>query len=126
MFAPGIGKNLRVYASLIEHGIDVRNVLANDGFRPALGLNAIERMARIAGKRVAANSQIMQRMLQSGARRGSEFLAGIVDSEENAAVITAREGEPAKAQPYFAGLCRGMQVTACGASEMMASSTGRA
>jgi hypothetical protein len=52
---------------------------------------------------------IMQKMLQSGARSGSEFLAGIVDSEKNAAVIPAREGEPAKAQPYFAGLCRGMQ-----------------
>ena len=37
VFAFGIGKNLRVYESLIEHGIDARDVLANDGFQPALG-----------------------------------------------------------------------------------------
>ena len=92
MFAPGIGKNLRVYESLIEHGIDARDVLANDGFQPALGLDAIERMARIFGKWVAVNFQIMQKMLQGRARSGSEFLAGIVDSEKNAAVIPARRG----------------------------------
>ena len=100
---------MRVYESLIEHGIDARNVLVNDGFQPALGLEAVERMARIAGKRVAVNFQIMQKMLQGGARSGSEFFAGIVDSEKNAAAIPAREGEAAKAQPYFAGLRRGMQ-----------------
>lgn len=66
-------------------------------------------MARIAGKRVAMNFQIMQEMLQGGARSGSELHAGIVDSEKNAAAIPAREGEAAKAQPYFVGLCRGMQ-----------------
>src|SRR5205814_8946329 len=40
------------YTKQIEHGIDGRDVLAKDGFQPALGLNAVERMARIAGKRV--------------------------------------------------------------------------
>jgi len=110
VFAFGIGKNLRVYESLIEHGIDARDVLANDGFQPALGLDAVERMARSAGKQVAVNFQLMQKMLQGGARSGSEFLAGIVDSEKNAAVILAREKEVAKAQPYFTGLRRGMQT----------------
>ena len=83
--------------------------LANDGFQPALGLEAVERMARIAGKRVAVNFQIMHKMLQCGTRSGREFLSGIVDSEKNAAVIPAREREAAKAQPYFTGLRRRMQ-----------------
>jgi hypothetical protein len=72
VFAPGIGKNLCLHEALIEHGIDARDVLANDGFQPALGLGAIERMARIAGKWVAVNFQLMQKMLQGRARSGSE------------------------------------------------------
>ena len=66
-------------------------------------------MAGIAGKRVAMNFQITQKTLQGRTRRGSEFLAGFVDSEKNAAIIPAREGEAAKAHPHFAGLRRGMQ-----------------
>src|ERR1700682_710912 len=109
VFAPGIGKNLSVDESLIEHGIDTRDVLANNGFQPALSVGTVERRAGIAGKRVAMNFQIMQKTLQGRTRRGSEFLAGFVDSEKNAAIIPAREGKAAKAHPHFAGLRRGMQ-----------------
>src|SRR6266849_5941023 len=109
VLAPGIGKNLRVDEPLIEQGIDARDVLANEGFQPALRLNAVERMARIAGQRVAVNLQFMQKMLQRGTRGGSEFLAGVVDSKKNAAIIPAREGKATKTQPHFAGLRRGMQ-----------------
>src|SRR5260370_26127411 len=66
-------------------------------------------MASIAGKRVAVNFQIMQKMLQGTARSGSEFLSGIVESEKNAAVIPASERQATKAQPHFARLRRGMQ-----------------
>src|SRR6266849_2772226 len=66
-------------------------------------------MARVAGQRVAVNLQFMQKLLQRGAGSGSEFLAGVVDSEKNAAIIPAREGKAAKTQPHFAGLRRGMQ-----------------
>src|SRR5260370_24103847 len=86
VLAPGIGKNLRVDERLIEQGVDARDVLANEGFQPALRLNAVQRMARIAGQRVAVNFQIMQKLLQRGAGSGSEFLAGVVDSEKNAAI----------------------------------------
>src|SRR5260370_1420398 len=109
VFTPGIGKNLGVYKPLIEDGIDARDVLANDGFQPALRLDAVERMASIAGKRVAVNFQIMQKMLQGTARSGSEFLSGIVESEKNAAVIPASERQATKAQPHVARLRRGMQ-----------------
>src|SRR5260370_34595930 len=51
VFAPGIGKNLSVNKPLIEHGINARDVLANDGFQPALRLSEVERMARITGHR---------------------------------------------------------------------------
>src|SRR5437773_1425007 len=51
VFAPALAKTC-AYTKQIEHGIDGRDVLAKDGFQPALGLNAVERMARIAGKRV--------------------------------------------------------------------------
>ncbi len=66
-------------------------------------------MASIAGKRVAVNFQIVEKMRQGGARSGSEFLWGIVESEKNAAIIPASEGQTTKAQPHFAGLRRGMQ-----------------
>lgn len=49
VFASGIGKNLRVDESLVEHGIHARHVFSYDGFQPALRLSAVERMARIAG-----------------------------------------------------------------------------
>ena len=42
VFATGIGKHLHVDESLIEHGGDARNVLAKDGFQPALRLGAVE------------------------------------------------------------------------------------
>jgi Xaa-Pro aminopeptidase len=98
----------------------------NDGFQPALGLDAVQRMARIAGKRVAVNFQIMQKMLQGGARSGSEFFAGIVDSEKNAAAIHRAKGRPRKRSHTSRDCAAGCRVTACGASEMMASSAGRA
>src|SRR5260370_24293449 len=47
-------------------------------------------------------------MLQSRTRSRSEFLAGIVDSKIDAAVIPAGEGKTAKTQPHLAGLCGGM------------------
>src|SRR6266849_57459 len=72
VLAPGIGQNLRVDEPLIEQGIDARYVLANEGFQPALGLHTVERMALIAGQRVAVNFQFMQKMLKGGARSGSE------------------------------------------------------
>src|SRR5260370_5120360 len=109
VFVAGIGKNLSVNKPLIEHGINARDVLANDGFQPALRLSAVERMARIAGQRVAINLQIVQQIIQGGARTGSEFLAGIVDSEKNAAILPAREGQAAEAQPHFARLRCGMR-----------------
>src|SRR5258708_25606406 len=87
VFTPGIGKNLRVYKPLIEHGIDALDVLANDGFQPALRLDAVGRMASIAGKRGAVNFQIMEKLRQCGARSGDEFLWRIADSEQNAATI---------------------------------------
>ena len=91
MFAPAIGKNLRVYESLIEHGIDACNVLANDGFQPTLGLKAVERMARIAGKRVAVNFQIiMYKMLQCGTRKGGR---------ESAAILHGIAPQDARLQP---------------------------
>jgi hypothetical protein len=55
------------------------------------------------------NLQIMQETLQSRARSGGEFLAGIVDSEKNAAILPAREGESSKTQPHFARLRCTMQ-----------------
>src|SRR4029077_6508442 len=45
MFSAGIGKNLSVDVSLIEHCIDARDVLANNGIQPTLRLRTIERMA---------------------------------------------------------------------------------
>jgi len=60
VFAPGIGKHLRIDKSLIEHGIDACDVFANHGFQPALRLSAVERMARVSGQRVAVNFQIVQ------------------------------------------------------------------
>ncbi len=68
VFASDIGKNLSVDESPIEHRIDARDVLANNGFQPALRLGAVEQMASIAGERVAMNFQIMQKTLQ-GAKR---------------------------------------------------------
>jgi hypothetical protein len=49
VFAAGIGKNLRVDEPLIKHRIDAPDVVANDGFQPALRLDAIKRMTSIAG-----------------------------------------------------------------------------
>src|SRR5258708_9054133 len=60
VFAPGIGKNLSVNKPLIEHGMNALDGLADDGFQPALLLSAVERLARIAGQRVAVNFQIVQ------------------------------------------------------------------
>lgn len=48
VFSAGIGENLSVDVSLIEGGIDARDVLANDRIQPSLGLGTVERMARIA------------------------------------------------------------------------------
>lgn len=92
MFAPGIGKHLRVHETLVERRIDARDVHSRNGFQPALGLEAIERMALISGKRVAVKFQIMQKLIERGARGGSQFLASLVDSEKDAAVIPARKG----------------------------------
>ena len=66
-------------------------------------------MARVVGQRVTVRFQIPQKTLQSRARSRSEFLAGVVDSKKDAAIMPARKGEAAKTQPHFAGLCRGMQ-----------------
>src|SRR6266704_1710226 len=109
VFVPRIGKNLGVDEALIEHGIDARDVLADDRFQPALRLRAVERMARIVGQRVTMNLQIMEEMLQSGPRSGSELLTSVVDSEKNVAIIPTREREATIPQPHFAGLRRGMQ-----------------
>src|SRR5258708_24021909 len=48
VFTPGIGKNLGVYQPRIEHVIDARDVLATDGFHPALRPDAVDRMAPTA------------------------------------------------------------------------------
>src|SRR6267143_5646817 len=77
-----------------SHGEEVENAV----FAPGIGKNLS-----------VDESLIEQKTLQGGPRSGSEFLAGFVDSEKNAAIIPAREGEAAKAQPHFAGLRRGMQ-----------------
>src|SRR5260370_711749 len=47
MLASRIRKNLSVDESLVEHGIDARDILTNDGFQPALRLSAVKGMARI-------------------------------------------------------------------------------
>src|ERR1700682_4844937 len=52
---PGIGKHMSVDESLIEHGIDARDVLANNGFQPALRLGPVERMAGLGGKGAGRN-----------------------------------------------------------------------
>src|SRR5882724_10578896 len=101
VFASRIGKNLRVDESLVEHGIHARYVFANNGFEPALRLSAVERMAE--------HLQLMQKMLQSGARSGSEFLASVSASKKNAATVPTRERQTAKTHPNFPGLRRGMQ-----------------
>ncbi len=51
----------------------------------------------------------MQEPVQSRAGRGREFLAGVVDPEENAAILPPREGQAAKTKPHFAGLRRSVQ-----------------
>src|SRR5260370_37196779 len=68
---PGIGKNLSVDESLIEHGIDARDVLANNGFQPALRLGAVERIASIARKRGAVEWPRHQKTPEGGSRRGT-------------------------------------------------------
>src|SRR5260370_42555758 len=65
-------------------------------------------MPRVGGQRVTVHFQILQKMLQSRTRSRSEFLAGIVDSKIDAAIIPAGDGKTAKTQPHLAGLCGGM------------------
>jgi hypothetical protein len=60
VFSAGIGKNLSVDVSLVQYGIDARDVLTNNRVQPALGLGTIERMARVACQRVAVGLQFMQ------------------------------------------------------------------
>ncbi len=104
VFSACIGKNLGVDVPLIEHGIDARDVLANNGIQPALGLGTVERMAGVPGQRMAVNLQFMQQAFQRRARSGSDLRAGVVDSEKNAAIIPAGKGEATKTQPHFPGL----------------------
>src|SRR5713226_3137159 len=105
VFAARIGKNLSVDESLVEHGVDARNVLAHNGFQPALRLSAEKRMARVVGQRVTVHFQVLQKTLQSRSRSGSELFAGIVDSKIDAAIIPAGKGYPTKPQPHFVGPC---------------------
>ncbi len=109
VFATRIGKNLSVDESLVEHGVDARDIFANNGFQPALRLSAEKRMARVARQRVTVHFQVFQKTVQGRSRSGSELFAGIVDSKIDAAIIPAGERNTAKMQPHFLGLCRGMQ-----------------
>src|SRR5271169_3018676 len=102
VFASRVRKHLCIDESLVEHGIHTRYVFANNGFQPALRLSAVERMARIAGQRVALNLQFMQKVLESRTRGVGKFFAGVGNSKKNAAVIPTREGQAAKMQPHFA------------------------
>ncbi len=72
--------------------------------KPALRLSAEKRMARIARQRMTVHFQVFQKALQSRLRSRSEFLAGIVDSKIDAAIIPAGERDTAKMQPHFLGL----------------------
>src|SRR2546425_9706720 len=109
MFTPGVCKNLGINELFIEDGIHARDVLTNKAFQPAFWLSAVKRVPRVAGQRVAMIFQIFQESLEGGARSCRKFLARIVDSEKDASCVPAGEGKPAKAQPHFAGLGRGMQ-----------------
>jgi hypothetical protein len=60
VFAASIGENLRVDETLIPCGIHPRDVLANDGFQPALRLRAVARMARLRRKRVTMDFEIVK------------------------------------------------------------------
>ena len=59
VFAPAVGKDLRIYKTLIERSIDPRNVLAHQRLQPALRLCAIQRLARIACQRMTIGLQLM-------------------------------------------------------------------
>ena len=67
VLATSVGKNLGVDETRIERGVHARDVLANDGFQPAFGLRAVERMAGIAGERMAMHFEVVQKAFQSRA-----------------------------------------------------------
>src|ERR1700674_1461252 len=53
VFAAGIGEYLSVDEARIKRRIHSCDILANDGFQPAFGLSAVERMARVFGEWMA-------------------------------------------------------------------------
>ena len=72
------GEYLRAGESGIEHAVDTRDVVSNDGFQPTLGLRAIQRVAGVGGQGGAVELQILQQAVKSGAGGRSEFLARFI------------------------------------------------
>lgn len=64
VFAAGVGENLCVNKARIERGVDARDIRSNQGFEPAFGLRAIQRMASVAGERVPMNFQAVKQALE--------------------------------------------------------------
>jgi len=61
VFAPGVGEDLRIDKARIERRVNASHILANEGLEPALGLNAIERVPRIASDTMAIDFKFMDK-----------------------------------------------------------------
>src|SRR5207245_3149928 len=109
VFSTRVCKDLGIDKTLIEHGVNAGNIFADYGFQPALRLRAEERMPRVGCQRVPENLEIMEQLLYGGTRTGSELFAGVAGPKKDAAILPAREGEPAKTKPHFTGLGHRMQ-----------------
>ena len=69
--------------------MDAHDIIAHDGFQPALGLLATEGMSRIASERVAVNLKVVEQLFESGLRGRRQFLPGIHTCEKYSPVARA-------------------------------------
>ena len=53
--------------------MDAHDIIAHDGFQPALGLLATEGMSRIASERVAVNLKVVEQLLERGSEADVNF-----------------------------------------------------
>jgi hypothetical protein len=101
MFAAGVGKDLRVDKACVELCINSRNIFADDRFKPALRLGAIQFVACIGGQRMPVGFEISDQLFAARPRSSPKLFPLFVGSKRNAIIIPLGNGQAPKSQPDF-------------------------